>query len=135
MSRRFPHDLGTAIRLAQQGSIQHASAVAADWYVSVRDGAMIDPRVAAFIRAANVRYRADPRRDIAKALLLVRPKAGNPGGVSKKRRLTPGGVTEVGLMLIELRKGMPEKKAVLTVKEIFGVSERTIRAAAKQITE
>jgi len=123
--------LDDCIERANRGSVENAREVVGLFRYSVRMNRGVDPRIEIFLEQARQRYSKDPKRNIAKALLLVRTVRGNPGGVSQKRRMTSEAHIEAGQMVLELLDdGMSEKFAVLTVKGIFEASERTIRKDA-----
>jgi hypothetical protein len=135
LSPRFLRDLPIYLKQAEH-SVQHAGAVVAHFYVASKEGKRVDPRVIDYIDSARERYCRDPIRNIAKALGLVRRNRGNPGGVSAKRRMTPDAFVEAREMVQQRRgAGFSEKRAVLDIAELFRVSERTIRKAAKETPE
>lgn len=128
-SARLRHDLDEYIAHALEGSVRHATAIVGYFYQSAIEGKPLDHRLLRFLNAAWLRYCADKRTSIERSLFLVRPKRGNPGGVSAKRRLTPTDKVEAAQMVRELRQsGASEKAAVLTAADVFCVSPRTIRA-------
>ena len=130
--KRFSHELDSYIHHAKKGSTRHALGIVAYFYWADQERTEIDPRVLNFLKAARRRYLRDPRQNIAKALWLVRPRRGNPGGVSAKRRLTPEGHIEAALMVREKRLQGSEKRAIADVAAFFNVSPRTVRNAVQR---
>ena len=127
---RFLWELPIYLELAER-SVRHANAIVAHFYTATKKRKRIDPRVVEYIDKARDRYCRDPRRNIAKALGLVRSGRGNPGRVPSKRRLTPEGFIEAGQMVMEeIKKGKPENYAVDVVAEQLQVSPRTVRKSA-----
>lgn len=134
--KRFLLYLDAHIRYARNGKVESAQALVSYFYCTSKAGDVLDPRVMRFLSGAFRRYRNDPDHRIDKALYLVRPKEGNPGGVSKKRRMTPDGKKEAALEALNLiGSGEKDLVAVLTVAKRWECSERTIRAAIKAARE
>jgi len=137
---RFLHELGAYIGSAKKGTTQSAEAILVYFYWCSKEGKKLDPRVRKYLKAARLRYRKDPKLNIAKALWLVKPERGNPGRVIRKRkknprfkRLTLGEEKEAGMIVLDKADDVSEKRAVLDCVEMFGVSERTIRGAAAKV--
>jgi len=117
------------------GATNSARGIIAYFCVTSRAGHAVDHRVLQFLEEARQRYSKDPRRDIAKALLLVRlGKRGNPGGASGSKKLTPEARTEAAEMVLEKmsKNGLREKRAIGDVADEFGVSTLTIRKAVAE---
>ena len=92
----------------------------------------IDPRAIAFMERARVRYLADSRRDIPKALLLTRPKRGIRGHAEEATydaSATCRGRAAGSRNATQWHIG---EKAVLTVAKDYGVTDRTIRSDANK---
>lgn len=115
-------------------SVQSASGIVMYYCASRKRD--IDPRVIEFMECARLRYVADSRRDIAKALLLTRPTRGNPGLVPGKHRRTEALYEEARGIVARLRReGKAEKFAVGEAKEQLGVHANTIRRAVRRKSE
>jgi hypothetical protein len=126
---RFLRDLDAIIAQAADGDVTCAASIVSYWFGCIKDGSTPDPRVMAYIDAAGARYDADAeRRDIKRALLLVRRSEGNPGGVSAKRRATPGLQTEAAMMVQQRIDDLGEtaNDAVLKVSEELNISSRAV---------
>ncbi len=125
---RLRYDMDSYISQALNGSTAHANAVVWYYYRSVVDGLSLDPRVLRFLEIAWTRHAKGRNPKIERSLFLIRPRRGNPGGVSSKRRMTPEGKIEAAQMVSRLRaNGISEKVAAMEIAELFGVSLRTIR--------
>ncbi len=111
--------------------VQYAGWIVAYFYAAKKNRQPVDSRVVEYIDSARDRYCRDRKRNIAKALGLVRLRRGNPGGVSPKRRLTPDGFVEAGQMVLEkMHKGKSENFAVDAIANLLNVSPRTVRKAS-----
>ena len=127
--QRFIYEMPIYIKLARR-SIQHAWAIVAHFYWA-KARSDVHPLALAYVNGALRRYCRSQRRDIGKALGLVRSRRGNPGRVpSKKRRLTPDGFIEAGQAVLSLiNRGKAEHEAVDFVSSNWQVTDRTVRKA------
>lgn len=132
---RFLPNLDTYIALAESDHAEawrFASAIVAFFYWRTKAQRSVDPRAVAYIDAALPRYCKDKRRDIGKALLLVKRKnRGNPGRVATgKRRLTPLGFLEVGIeVLAAMANGATRSDALEAAAARWKISTRTAEGA------
>jgi len=123
---RFLYDMDSLIARALNGEKDKAIILMNYFCSTVERGEEVDRRVQLYIATAWRRYLGDPKHDIAKALGLKRPKAGNPRGVSKKRRLTPDGREELAQRIDELRRNkLNYADAIAAAADEFDVSQRT----------
>lgn len=135
-SRGWPplaREVDLYVRLARKGSPRHVLAILQYFAYVFEKSVPVDSRVRRYLDGARRRHRRDPRRDMAKALRLVRAHRGNPGRIPYgKRAFTEEEFVELGQMVVEKqRMGWTEKAAVLESMEYFGVKERTAREAAR----
>ena len=132
---RFKHDLNARIALAiEEGDTDSAKAIVSYFHWAITAGATVDPRVLEYVKRAGERYAADPRKDIRKALGLVKNRRGNPGRIaSGKRRLSPGAFAEMGGAVLKMIEGgKPEHEAVELASSEYQVTERTVRTALSE---
>jgi hypothetical protein len=130
---RFIHDLDIFVDLADGGSVRHASAIVAFFYRAYKDERGLDPRVAAYIQAAERRYRAARKKDMESALGLVRRQDGRPRGEPVAGTLTDDARVElVEYVQEKIAAGIAEKVAVIDASEIFRVDQRSVRRAVQQ---
>lgn len=127
---RFLQELPIYLGRAEH-SVPHANALVAYFYVATKKGQRVDSRVVDYIDDARERYCCDPRRNIKKALGLMRSRAGNPSGTSAKRRLSPEeGHIAIGQAVNEItsrRSGRGVRAAIRYVADTEKVSETLVK--------
>ena len=110
LSSRFLHDLEPFIELdAPLESVSKARVLVAHLGDCLKQGYEIDHRVLRYVLQALRRYETHSNVNLQKELGLLRPKAGNPGGQPKKRRLSPGDTEELEVRIAAFHDGKRER--------------------------
>jgi hypothetical protein len=145
--KQSSHERRVRVLAAQNGDVNSASALLAYWqWCSLRMGnpPKMDAVIIEYLEWARQRYRKDPKRNIAKALGLVRPTRGAPQVLMRKNKAkgpdvkaTPDALAEAVMMYQALRrdpdpKTHVHKNAVEAVVAATGVSRPVLlKAMAK----
>ena len=135
-SRRVVHDIEILASIALLGGAQQQAATVLSYICAASVARKpLEPGVLRYLEVTRERYCVDPKRNIGKALGLVRTTPGNPGRThSAKRRNTSALMSEIGeIVRASTASGQYEKRIVWMLHKQYGLSERTIRIAAAKV--
>ena len=129
-----------------EGTVMHSKGrVTALLRNFVENDGNVEPAIRAYIVQSLARFLEDPKHDLEKAFGLKKQKAGNPGGLSKKRRTTPDEKIELAIKYEEYLKDeqkrrhvqggekSPRGRAIARLKKEFKVSAKTIETAITEL--
>lgn len=120
-------------------SVNAAARVVLHYIEAFESGDEINPLVLLYILQALRRAVAATDGNLGKELGIRRPKAGNPGGLSRKRRLTPAEKEEIPIEFERRVKqvgphrrvrgeGSSRDRVLRDLKAEYGVSVRTLES-------
>ncbi|SAL09358.1 hypothetical protein AWB69_00027 [Caballeronia udeis] len=138
LSARLEFDMVAFTERAREGTMEknQAQAILKYFCLTVRGGKQISQDVLDYLAGVFEVYLDGTQSEIEKALGLKRKKAGNPGSVSGKRRLTSSGRIELARRISDLMdSGASHEDAVDQARAEAGVSRNTAAQCYRELRE